>query len=275
MTPSTSGKAARTASSASVTSSSVRPASRPFQLPRGAVGEDPAGVDDHHPFRGQVRLLQVVGREQDRLAQGRKVGHLPPEHPPGPDVEGGGRLVEVEQVGVADDGQGEGQPLPLPARQLGDPPLAVALQGRPLEHLPGGQTVGVVGRHQVDDLGDGQALGSVGVLQHRPDPAPDRGRIGAEDTDGAGAGAAEAQEHLKGRRLARTVRAEDGDDLTLPHPQVDSVDGQNVAEATGEAPGLDHVSSHNPCHLPLQDTPTDGRPVGTRAYATAPHARVQ
>src|SRR5690606_36814254 len=51
-----------------------------LQLLGGVVGDDPSAVDDEDPFRVGVGLLQVVGGEQDRGAQGRaQPGHVLPQ----------------------------------------------------------------------------------------------------------------------------------------------------------------------------------------------------
>ena len=72
--------------------------------------DDPVGV--------VVGLLEVVRREQHRLAAGGEVPHGRPEVTARFDVHRDGRLVQHEQVGVADDAEREAQPLGLAARQL-------------------------------------------------------------------------------------------------------------------------------------------------------------
>ena len=50
-------------------------------------------------------------------------------------------------------------------------------------------------------------------------------------------------EHLDGRRLSRTVRTEEGEDLPLGHREVDTVDGGQVAVALGQATDIDRRRS--------------------------------
>ena len=97
----------------------------PADLGRGAEGDD-APVDHHGDAVGQrLGLVHEVGGEEDRLAQRAEVLDRRPRLAAGRRVEAGGRLVEEEQVGVADEGEGEVQAAPLAAREqldaLGSP----------------------------------------------------------------------------------------------------------------------------------------------------------
>jgi hypothetical protein len=70
---------------------------------RWAVAEHPALVDHDHPAGEGVSLGQVVGGEQDRLAECCEAADLLPERPPGLDVKRHRWLVQEEKIGVADD----------------------------------------------------------------------------------------------------------------------------------------------------------------------------
>src|SRR6185437_356205 len=73
-----------------------------LELRRGPLGDDPAVVDDDHD-RGQVvGLVEVLGGE-DHVGPGP--GHRPdavPNLDPAAGIETGGRLVQQQQVGGAD-----------------------------------------------------------------------------------------------------------------------------------------------------------------------------
>jgi hypothetical protein len=88
-------------------------------------------------------FLQVVGGEHDRAA-GVGLGlHRGPEGAPRLDVHRRGRLVEQEQVGVGEQGEGESEALLLAARASLDLPVGHALEPGPAEH------VGCRGRRRV------------------------------------------------------------------------------------------------------------------------------
>jgi hypothetical protein len=69
--------------------------------------------------------------QEDRLAQRPEAGHHLPGPAPGGGVEARGRLVQEQQLGIADQRQGDVEPAVLPARQVADP--VVGLIGEPDE----------------------------------------------------------------------------------------------------------------------------------------------
>ena len=97
--------------------------SRPSLLAEGrggALGHDPALAQDHHAVGEVLGLLHVVGGEHDRGAQLLE----PLDHVPGlaagRGVEARRRLVEEEQLGVADDPDADVEPPLLAARERAD-----------------------------------------------------------------------------------------------------------------------------------------------------------
>ncbi len=75
---------------------------------RGALGDDLARVDDPDPVGERVRLLEVLGGEEDGHALvARKPRDLVPERRSALDVQPGGRLVEEQQPGLVDQRQRE------------------------------------------------------------------------------------------------------------------------------------------------------------------------
>ena len=67
------------------------------------LGDDPALAQDHHPVGEVLGLVHVVGGEDDRRAELLQALDHVPGVAPGRRIEAGGRLVEEEQLGVADD----------------------------------------------------------------------------------------------------------------------------------------------------------------------------
>ena len=96
---------------------------------------------------------------------------------------------------------------------------------------------------QVDELGHRQLRVQGGGLEADPDARLERvgaaGDVDAEDADLAPVGLAQPLEDLDGRGLARTVRAEQAEDLALRDVEVDAVDGLDVAVALGQAADAD------------------------------------
>ena len=83
--------------------------------------DDPPGRDDRDAVGEHLRLVHVVGGEEDRLAELAQAG----DHLPGlaarRGVEAGGRLVEEEQLGVADQRQRHVEAALLAARERRGP----------------------------------------------------------------------------------------------------------------------------------------------------------
>ena len=84
-----------------------------------------------------LRLLHVVRREQDALAQGAEVADRVPGLPPRGRVEAGRRLVEEDELGVADEREGEIEPAQLTAGERAHPRVALLGQADEVDHLVG------------------------------------------------------------------------------------------------------------------------------------------
>ena len=87
------------------------------ELLRLALDDDPPVLDDRHPVGQRLRLVEVVRREQDRLAERLERADRVPGVAARGRVEARGRLVEEDQLRVADQRQRQIQPPQLPARQ--------------------------------------------------------------------------------------------------------------------------------------------------------------
>ena len=112
-----------------------RPALALAEVLGSAAGDDLAAGDDRHPVGEPLRLVHVVGGEDDRLAEVAQAGDRLPGLAPRRGVEAGRRLVEEEQLGVADQGHADVEATLLTARQLARAGLGLALQADQLDHL--------------------------------------------------------------------------------------------------------------------------------------------
>ena len=148
-------------------------------------------------------------------------------------IEAGRRLVEEHQLRVVHQGQGNGQPLALPAGQVLRLGLASLGQPQRLDQLGCRPRLRVEAAEQVDQLGDGQLRIEGRRLEADPDPRLERvgvpRHVEAEHADLATVGLAKALEDLDGRRLAGAIRAEQPEDLTGADLEAHAVDGVDVA----------------------------------------------
>ena len=101
------------------------------ELVRRALGDDVAAREHDDAVGEPLRLLHVVRGEQDRLPERAQVGDRLPRLAPRGRVEAGRRLVEEDQVGVADQAQREVEPPPLAAGEVGGAVLGAVLRARP------------------------------------------------------------------------------------------------------------------------------------------------
>src|SRR6266511_4300317 len=193
-----------------------------------------------------LRLVHVVGGEQDRLAEVAQALHQLPRAAPGRGIEAGGRLVEEEQVGVADDAEGEVQAALLAAGQRPGPRRPLVAETDHVDHLGGVARVRVVAAEQRDDLLDAQLAVDAGGLEHDADPFAEGPlaalRVEAEHLDLAGGAAPVALQDLHRGRLAGPVGAEQGEALALGHLEVDP--GDRLDLPIGLAQPLDPDGRH-------------------------------
>ena len=159
----------------------------------------------------------------------------PPELPARLGVEAGGRLVQEEQLRV-----GRRCRAPRPAGGAGRRTAARAgvaacsVEADQLDRSrPGRAGPGSSAAKCAHHSRRTRELGEVaGGLQHDAEPGspgrPRRARVDAEHAHLAAVPPAVALEDLDRRRLARAVRAEQGEHLAAAHVQVDAVDGRDA-----------------------------------------------
>ena len=95
-------------------------AERRDQLARRPERDDLAVVHDRHAIAQPLRFVHVVRREHDRAARALELVDEIPELPARLRIEPGRRLVEEQQLRIADQRAGEREPLLLAARQRAD-----------------------------------------------------------------------------------------------------------------------------------------------------------
>ena len=164
-------------------------------------------------------------------------------------VETGGRLVEEQQLGAADQPDGHVEATATTAGEVGHLLVGVTREPDEVEQLVGGPRagdrrggVGGVEGAEVVQQGAHPPLGMVAprLEDHahaRPPGLARRRRVLAEHPEGTGRGAAEALERLDHRGLARAVGSEQDDGLAGLDGEVDGVEDEVVAVGHGETRG--------------------------------------
>ena len=200
---------------------------------RRSIRDNAAPRHHHDPVGGDVRLVQVVGREEDGAAALGESLHRLPETAPGLDVHGRGGLVEDEQPGIADQRHREAESLRLAAGEAVDPAPLDAPELGDLDDLIEREGSGVEAPRHAEQLDHLDAGHHPAVLEHRADQAASGGgpRLGAEHADAAGVRRHETEEHRDRRRLAGAVRSEQGERLAALHGEAQAVDGEHRSEA--------------------------------------------
>ena len=203
-----------------------------------------AVAHDRHPVRERLRLLEVVRRQQDRRPRRHQLADHLPRAPARLRVQAGRRLVEQQQLGRAVDRERDLQTPLLAAGELLDAHVATMGEVQPLEVCVDVPAAAGEPRPQRSGLAHRQLTGEAALLEHDPGPRPHgpalAQRVVPEHAHGAGGGRAVALERLERRRLARAVGAEQGEDLSALHAEVDPVDGDVLAVDAPQSRYFDH-----------------------------------
>ncbi|HEY2936782.1 MAG TPA: hypothetical protein VGJ25_09280 [Gaiellaceae bacterium] len=212
-----------------------------------ALDHDAALVDDRDRVAGLLDLVEQVGGEDDRApfldepadheAELLHAGRVQPVH----------RLVEDQQLRIAEQRPGDAQALAHTERVrldllVGAPGEADAVEGT-CDALVRLRLAG--GRDDVEVLAAREVVVEARFLDDRADAGqcfrPAGGHRVTEDADFAGGDRGEAEQHADERGLARAVRAQVAEGRAGGDAEVDTVDRNASAEALRQALGLDDV----------------------------------
>jgi hypothetical protein len=211
-------------------------------LPRRPAQLDPARPQDGDPVGQPLRLVEVVGGEQDRLAQPAEVLDRRPAAQAGLGVEPGGRLVEEDEVRIARQREREVEPPTLAPGQPTD--LGVPHRGElhDLEQVGERARVLVVPAPDLDEFAHAGLAREAAFLEDHPgplaEPARLRRRVEPQHADRARGGRPEALQDLQGGGLACAVRAEQAEHLAGSDVEIDAVQDLRGAEAHPQAANL-------------------------------------
>ena len=212
------------------------------QLADGPLAHEPAVGDDPDHVRHLLDLAQVVARHEDGLAgRGEETEGVAHGHDAGR-VEAVGRLVEEEELRVAEQRRGDPQPL-LHAERIGGHrvPRAVAQADQVeqlLDPLVGGPRAGCGQRTQVFAAAQVRIEGrrfdeSTDLEQPPPIASPERP---AQHLDRSRVGSDEAGQQPHRGGLAGAIGSEEPVDHAGRHRQVEPVEGEALAVALAQAP---------------------------------------
>ena len=188
------------------------------------TGDHLAVVHDRHAVAEPLGLVHVVRRQQDRPAGALELVDEIPELPARLRIEAGRRLVEKQQVRIADERAREREPLLLSARERADARVALLLELHQRDHL-------VRRRAALDrSCGTGAASRARSACRRAASPAAGcraAGAAPARPAPSAGraprrrptSGCRQALADLDRRRLAGAVRAEQAEALARPAPR--------------------------------------------------------
>jgi seryl-tRNA synthetase len=203
-----------------------------------------AAVDDGDDIGDALGFVEVVRREQHAGTAAREVGDDLAYHEAGLRIDAGARLVEKDNVGPADQGKGEGEPLLFASGEATPGGSSNGGKADPVEERVGLRRSRVVGGGETERVAGVHARVHAAALEHHPDAGRKllavAARVESEDADLARRRGAVALERLDRACLARSIGAEEsvdvagvglqgdagnGDDGAIPHHERRNLDG--------------------------------------------------
>lgn len=228
-----------------------RRAHRPTQGVGAAVGDDATAGQNDDAVGELLRLVQVVGGQQDRHVEVGDAADEVVKVAAGLRVEAGGRLVEKEHPWGADQADRHIEAAPLTAGQLQDLPVLLSGEADPREQVVdrprAGTLRGGVRAVELAEVVQRLAHPPAGVIAPRLQDDAEVGppgvlpadRLDAQHPHVPGRRRPEALEDLDRRRLTRAVGAEQRHDLTDPDGEVQAAQHVGGAVAHPKVARLD------------------------------------
>ena len=223
-----------------------------------------------HVIGQAAGLAEEVGGEHHGAALGGQLVDEGDDVAGAGGVEARGGLVEEEELGVVQQGPGQGDPLALSGGEAAGEVVASLGHAEPLEQLVDPpQGIGLAVAAQPGDveqvLPGGQAVVEPGVLGEHAGAAADRvtfdGGVVAEHERAAAVGKQHPVEEPDGRGLAGAVGTEQGEHLPGLESEAETVDGQAGLEPAREPLGLD--GGRHPVLLVFRPSVAIGRVIGS------------
>src|SRR5262249_51649727 len=146
-------------------------------LARGSYGDDAALVDNGDAVAELLRLLDVVGGEQDGALLAAEILNQLVNLAARLGVEAAGWLVQEEHLRIVQEGQSKREPLFLAARELGIQRLALLPELETVKKLRDIDAAGVKAGEQRHGLLNLHLVLKLGGLQADSDAVLDIGRL--------------------------------------------------------------------------------------------------
>jgi len=224
----------------------ARQVARRAQLLWRTQGDQASRPQHRDTIREPLRLLQVVGGEQNGGAEIPEAIDEIPGVVPGGRVETGGRFVEKEQLRCSDQAQCEIEAAPLPAGERLHARCALVVETYEVDEFVRVVPAWIQRGLQPDQLADRELLLEAGGLQDHADACAEgrsaRRRVAAKHLNRSRVSATVSRQDLHCGRLSGAVRAEQGEDLTHVDRERDAVDGAH------RPVGADEVAHRDSCH---------------------------
>jgi hypothetical protein len=192
------------------------------------LGDDLAVVDDGEAIAKTLGLVHVVGGKQHRATGTLKGADDIPKLAATLRVKTGGGFVEEKYLGIADEGSGDGEALPLPAGKLADPGVGLLGKLKFVENFVTRARLLVETRKEFDRLSDREFLGEACFLERDP-------KLLAQCTV-VGLPALAENRYFARRRLEKAFENFDGCGLACP---VGSEKSETFARVNGEIQAAD------------------------------------
>src|SRR5213075_2526252 len=206
-------------------------AQRCDELARRPEGDDLAMVDDRDTVAKSLGLVHVMRREQNRAAGRLELPDELPDLTARLRIEPGRRLVEEEQLRIADDRAREREPLLLPSRKLADPTVALLVELDESDHFIDSAPACIEAAKEPHRFGDRQLLGELRLLKLNSEPFTKFVLVGrpaaAEHDDVALVRRGKPFADLDRRRLTGAVRPEKTEALARRNLEIEPVDGDD------------------------------------------------
>ena len=191
------------------------------QFPRSAPGDRFAVIHDGHTLAELLRFVHVVRGQDDGAAVFLELRDEVPQLAARLRVEAGGRFVEKQQVGVADQRAGQREALFLAAGEIADSGVAFFLQLNQSNGILWRRTLAEEAAKELNRFQNRKFVGKLCFLELDPQALAEFGGVGlpvqAEDFDHAGVGFGEALADFDGGGLTRAVGAQQAETFAGIH----------------------------------------------------------
>ena len=193
---------------------------------------DAAMLEEQRAVAQHLDAREVVRDEHDRAARALEFLDELPELAACLRIEAGRRLVEKQQLRIADERAREREPLLLAARQRADARAPLLLELHEPDDVLGRRSFVKEAAEQADGFFDRELFRELRLLKLNAEPLLQRFGVGlpveAEHLHFAGVALREALADLDRRRLAGAVRAQQPEAFAGLHLEVEAAHGYDV-----------------------------------------------